>query len=318
VKSDLLPTPPEPPKPEVKTEAPGIPAAPPAPIQSEVKNDQPPVAAAPVTEPVKPEFKPEVKTDTPPSPPPAPDPFKSVDGPSAALTTPPKIDQSVSAPPPAPPVTEPAKEATASLQSPSSLPAGKPLPLPASVANVQPTNGSRPNPVTPVSAPANDSYLEEEYRLRSGDSFASISNRFYFSEKYDQALRQYNRDYPLASATMRRDPPAPLSPGTTLWIPPIRILEKRYPSLIPDLKPQPDRSSAPLLNPTSNSRPVSLVDSKTYRVRDGGETMLQIARRTQLADWVAIHRLNPNLDPSAVVPIPAGTLLRMPAEAKLD
>jgi nucleoid-associated protein YgaU len=57
---------------------------------------------------------------------------------------------------------------------------------------------------------------------------------------------------------------------------------------------------------------------KTYRVRDGGETMHEIARRTMgnTLAWQEIYRLNPSLNPSATTPIPAGTLLRLPASAK--
>jgi hypothetical protein len=33
---------------------------------------------------------------------------------------------------------------------------------------------------------------------------------------------------------------------------------------------------------------------------------------------MAIHRLNPMLNPNPVVPIPKGTLLRLPADARLE
>jgi nucleoid-associated protein YgaU len=100
-------------------------------------------------------------------------------------------------------------------------------------------------------------------------------------------------------------------------IPPIRILERRYPGLTGgDAAPaSPNWNSAPGVRPVPSTG-----GYKTYRVRDGGETMQDIARRTlnNPNAWADVYRLNPTLNPSAAVPIPAGTLLRLPAEAKVE
>ena len=67
-------------------------------------------------------------------------------------------------------------------------------------------------PVRPKSEPRVQSYFEEEYRWQPGDTFAAVSQKYYFTEKYGAALQQYNRDYPLAGAGMRQNPPV-MAPG---------------------------------------------------------------------------------------------------------
>ena len=165
-------------------------------------------------------------------------------------------------------------------------------------------------------APTNDSYLEEEYKTQAGDTFAAISRKFYHDDKFAVALKQYNRDYPLATPAMKRNPDNALAAGTITWIPPLRILAKRYPGLTPDMPTGPTAATAP----TGTMTQVS-AGPRTYRVtKEGGESLQEIARRVQLPndDWTSIHRLNPMLNPNAVVPIPKGTLLRLPAEARVE
>ena len=52
-----------------------------------------------------------------------------------------------------------------------------------------------------------------------------------------------------------------------------------------------------------------------YEVRAGGETMRDIARHTLGGDgrWAEVHRLNPSLQPDALVP--PGTFVKLPADA---
>jgi hypothetical protein len=195
---------------------------------------------------------------------------------------------------------------------------GTPRPIPTSITQeVQPA-GARPAP-----RPTSDSYLEEEYRLRTGDDFVAVCRQFRLPEKYAQALQQYNQDYPIASPAMRQNPPR-ITAGTVIWIPPIRILEKRYAQLIPDFKALPGQttSASPAVADapawtTANSaaRPIANGPGyKTYRVQDGGETMQDIARRNlgNAQTWIEIYRLNPQLNPNATTPIAEGTLLRLP------
>ena len=78
-----------------------------------------------------------------------------------------------------------------------------------------------------------DSYDEETYLCKQGDTFAAISTKFYLTEKYAQALLLFNRNHPRATAGVRQDPPT-LAAGQPVYIPPLRVLEKRYGTAIPD------------------------------------------------------------------------------------
>jgi hypothetical protein len=232
------------------------------------------------------------------------------------------------APPPAPPtMVEPVKPVdppkpvetppvgSAALTSEPVEP--RPLPDMVQPAAVKPT--ALPPPPKPT---VSDSFLEEEYRLRGGDTFAAVSRRFYFTEKYGEALRLYNRDYPIASSDLRQDPPR-MTPGAQVWIPPIRVLEKRYPAAIPGLQAAPAAPAAaqgagPNWSP-AQVQPASSTP-KTYRVAAGGESLQDIARKTlgRPQNWGEIYQMNPQLSANPALPIPAGTLLRLPATARVD
>ena len=278
------------------------------PVISEAKQpDTQPESPKPI-EPL-PEFKSvEIKQEPP----------KAADPPPAAAQDPPKPVETL---PPAKEIPKP-DEHKPFAPSPGSASlihdAAPPRPLPDPLPNLQPAGGTRPVPKAPVS----DSFLEEEYRLQTGDTFAGVSKRFYFSDKYSIALQQYNRDYPIGSPNLKQDPPR-LAAGTAVWIPPIRVLEKRYPTMIADYKPLanaaiagPATAASPTWMPTQ-ARQVA-ASTKTYRVRDGGESMLDIARRTlnNPQAWNTIYQLNPSLNANAAAPIPAGTLLRVPGDAR--
>jgi hypothetical protein len=68
-------------------------------------------------------------------------------------------------------------------------------------------------------------YNLSAYQCRPGDSAASISRRLYGSEKYAQALVQFNRDY------QGRNTLNP-TPGATLYYPPRELLEQTYPDVL--------------------------------------------------------------------------------------
>src|SRR5439155_10743890 len=74
-------------------------------------------------------------------------------------------------------------------------------------------------PVSPPPEPKRDSYLEEQYRWKAGDTFRTVSTQFYLTDKYADALLKYNQDYPLAAREMRQTPPA-VAPGQVIWVPP--------------------------------------------------------------------------------------------------
>jgi nucleoid-associated protein YgaU len=170
--------------------------------------------------------------------------------------------------------------------------------------------------VRPPSEPRVQSYLEEEYRWQPGDSFAAICQKYYFAEKYSAALQEYNRDHPLAKSGMKQNPPA-MSPGQAIWVPPVRILERDYANSIGDLRPLNDRGGTfvPTAKPAHSPN-----DTKHFKVRERGETMYEIARRTlgDSGQWFVVHRLNPTLSRDPKLPIPGGTVLQLPVEAKTE
>ncbi|MCS6850259.1 MAG: hypothetical protein NZ700_03700 [Gemmataceae bacterium] len=94
-------------------------------------------------------------------------------------------------------------------------------------------------------APVVESYDEETYRCQPNDTMRSICLKMYHSEKYERALLLFNRSHPMASEGVKQDPPV-LEPNTPIFIPPLRILEKRYPHVIPDLTPLPPPGTPPM------------------------------------------------------------------------
>jgi hypothetical protein len=178
----------------------------------------------------------------------------------------------------------------------------------------------------PPPEPKAQSYLEEQYRWQPNDTFAGVSQRFYFSDKYAPALAKYNQEYPLASPALRQNPPAP-GPGQTVWIPPVRILERDYGQLISGLQPlgpngvpatpasRPSGPTVVAVAPPPTAGPVG----QYTKVRGGGENLYEIARRTlnDNGQWYLIYRLNPALSADPKLPIPAGTVLRLPPEARV-
>jgi hypothetical protein len=170
-----------------------------------------------------------------------------------------------------------------------------------------------------------ESYDEETYSFKPGDTFRTISQAFYRTDKYERALLLFNRNHPLAADGIRLDPPV-LQAGQSVYLPPSRILEKYYSAVISDspagsspssLAPSPNRleSASPSAPIVSGQNPSY---EKKYRVGGNGEMFLEVARRTLGNEnrWLEIYRLNPRFDPKD--PIPAGSELRLPADARVD
>ncbi|HXG10205.1 MAG TPA: LysM peptidoglycan-binding domain-containing protein [Gemmataceae bacterium] len=233
--------------------------------------------------------------------------------PSGSAQQPP-VANSTAIPPPVPPAAPAAVPATTPL--PPRTPAGASVP-PLAVP------GTRAPARTPIpAAPQVESFDEEEYRVKPGDTFESISTQFYRTNKYAQALLLFNRNHPLAGIGVRQEPPT-LQPGQPVYIPPTRILEKRYGSVIPDLAPSPAGTSSaapPLGGPSSNAAPAAgeAAGPRRYRVPGNGEMMWTLAQRTlnNGSRWPEISRLNPGLPPE--LPIPAGTVVLLPADARIE
>jgi LysM repeat protein len=184
---------------------------------------------------------------------------------------------------------------------------------------------STPLRTIPAGAPQVESYDEEAVPVKPGDTFESISKRFYQTEAYAEALKTWNRNHPRASDALRLN--GTLQPGDVLFVPPGAILEKRHGASIPNLKPLP-ASGAQLGDPVSSGVMQTTFDPAralppppaalpTYVVRSPGLKMRQIARETlNNGDlWFEVYRLNGKVSPEQ--PIPVGTVLLLPAGAKV-
>jgi hypothetical protein len=174
--------------------------------------------------------------------------------------------------------------------------------------------------------PRVDSFVVETYRAGPSDTFASISNHYYRSDRYERALLQFNRDHHLATAAVLRDPP--VLTGENVYVPPRDVLENRYGQLIPGhlaarVAGPPVVASAPKVAPPAETPviPVSAwatpTKTRPYRVQGQGERLYDVARHTlgNPNRWAEIYRLNPQLAPENVVP--AGTLLQLPPDARV-
>jgi nucleoid-associated protein YgaU len=195
------------------------------------------------------------------------------------------------------------------------LPAGTPAGASAPPITIPASRG----PARPASrAPQVESYDEEEYRAKAGDTFQAISMQFYRTDRYAPALLLYNRSHPLGSLGVRQEPPV-LQAGQPVFIPPTNILEKRHSAAVPDLTPLTPGRGAPIPERRSNASPGAAAGSPLqYRVPGEGEMMWEIARRTlQNGErWQEIHKLNPSLRPE--LRVAGGTVINLPADAQVD
>ena len=158
-------------------------------------------------------------------------------------------------------------------------------------------------------SPTVESYDVQAYHCQAADTLQSLSLKFYNSEKYDQALLLFNRSHPLGADALRHDP-ATLQPGLVLYIPQMKVLEKRYPASIRDLTPL-----QPVVPAVATTGP--LPTPHLYQVRVGGEKVRDIAQRVlgNPERYQEICTLNPRMDVSFVT---AGQQLWLPADAHID
>lgn len=166
------------------------------------------------------------------------------------------------------------------------------------------------------------SFTEEKYSCGPGETFATISKQKYGTDKYAQALMLFNRNHPLGGDEALPDSGA-LKPQQKVYIPPLEVLENRYPGGVKDLSPSPPPAvvpssglapSPPAGVPAEKSLPGPAPAAlRTYRVEGNGETMRQIATKLwgKPDFWTAIYELNQGWRPE--YPLPAGTLLKVPS-----
>lgn len=177
---------------------------------------------------------------------------------------------------------------------------------PAPALGGAPAAGLAAPPTAAILTPQVESYDEETHRCTANDSFRAISQKYYQSDRYAQALWLFNRNHPMAAEGVQQNPPV-LQAGTAVYIPPTRILEKYYASALSGAAAGAETAAA------------AASAERQYRVRRSGETVYDIARRTLGSGdrWMEIYRLNQQqrLDPMS--PVPAGLVLRLPADARV-
>ncbi len=167
-----------------------------------------------------------------------------------------------------------------------------------------------PAPEARPPAPQVESFNEEEYRWRAGDTFESLSRAKYQTPRYAQALLEYNRAHPIAGDDFQAGVTAP-QVGRAVYIPPAAILEKRFGNVITG--PATPSYSSPAA-PTRGAAPSA---GPAYRVGARGEYLRAVAMRA-LGDserWQEVLRLNPSVSPA--YPVPPGSVLRLPADARV-
>lgn len=149
--------------------------------------------------------------------------------------------------------------------------------------------------------PQVESYDEETHVCRAGETFESISEQYYRTRKYDRALLAFNRNHPRAPEAVRLEPPQVVD-GMPVFIPPARILDRQA---TPASGVIPAAASMPQAEPV-------------YQVRRPNEGLWDIARRTLGSGerWTDIWNLNRQV--VAEQPVPVGTVLRLPAGARVD
>lgn len=201
---------------------------------------------------------------------------------------------------------------------PAVPPHGNPLAQPSASQSLVPPPPSIVRPAVGGSVEVIQ-YDETRHRCMANDTFESISKSYYGDERYAQALKLFNRNHALATDAMRGD--QPLQAGNAVYIPPADVLNRRYPSSIPGLTPLGKSTSAATSGGTFpfKSSPPAAGGLKTYKVQaPAGEKMYEIAIRT-LGNgdrWMEINQLNPGW--RTELPIPQGTELRLPADAKVE
>jgi hypothetical protein len=245
--------------------------------------------------------------------------------PTAPAVQPPAPIEPKQMPPAADPVLPPAPGV-----APGAAPAPA-APKPASIGTIG-TIGNEATVTPALKAPAIGaalpkvfSHSDDVHRVDAGQTtFAQLSQRWYGTDKYGQALLEYNRRHLLnrASPDLKRDPPL-LQPNQPIYYPHPNVLESAYAAFVGKTTPAvaPTVGSGPpvQISPPMPLSPAAAAAEGTvpYTVPQT-EHIMPIAQRTlgNRDAWAEISLLNPALRTD--LPIPAGTVLRLPARARTN
>jgi hypothetical protein len=85
----------------------------------------------------------------------------------------------------------------------------------------------RPSSAT---APRTKRYDTEIHECQAEDTWEKLSTRYYGDDRCAAALRAFNRNCPWTTTLAKRD--GLLAPGEKIHIPPLKVLEEEYDSLI--------------------------------------------------------------------------------------
>jgi hypothetical protein len=251
-------------------------------------------------------------------PPPPPLPGKK-SAPAAAPPLPPLGDPAGSGVPPLPATPKLPEVKLPEVKTPETrLPADPPTievgpaPVPMPKIEVRPApSAPEPGPAAlpPVGAapaePAKKDSYEEDWHTPDGgvNTYVGISNFYYKTPDYAEALKAYNRERQKPGETIVRVPPT--------W-----VLDEKFPTLTKK-GATPGGLTFDKVEPAGGARPApapvaAAGGSDEYRVTaEAGEKIKDIARKLygDPNAWRKLTDLNPNLDPTE--PIPAGTTLRV-------
>ncbi len=169
-------------------------------------------------------------------------------------------------------------------------------------------------------------HSDDVHRIEpSQTTFAQLSQRWYGTDKYADALLEYNRRHLLnrLNTDLQRSPPV-LAPNQPIYYPHPNVLESDFAAYIktPGAPARPGSSGPPVVQlspptPLSATGNAAADATVAYRVPQT-DHVLRIAQQTlgNMNDWTEIVRLNPSLRTDQ--PIPAGTVLRLPAKARTN
>ena len=138
------------------------------------------------------------------------------------------------------------------------------------------------------------------HAVQAGDSYWTISRKYYGTARYFQALSAFNR--------MRIPDPRRMRPGMRVLIPSQDVLQARFASLLPRRAAADGAARTVGFQIDASGQPVYLVgESDTL-------TGIATAYLGRTSRWIQIYRLNRDQLPSPHKLKP-GTVLRLPADA---